>query len=87
MPGSRRLKFWPRTRRWLPSLISRPIDQKEALASAQLIRKEIEQHCAKLGLDADMDGLTGGQRVKFVLVACSWQLLMLEVQPYLPAAH
>jgi elongation factor 3 len=58
------------------------IDQKEALASGQfrpLIRKEIEQHCANFGLDAElvshprMRGLSGGQRVKVVLAACSWQ--------------
>ena len=58
------------------------IDQKEALASGQfrpLIRKEIEAHCANFGLDAElvshsrMRGLSGGQRVKVVLAACSWQ--------------
>lgn len=58
------------------------IDQKEALASGQfrpLVRKEIEQHCAHFGLDAElvshsrMRGLSGGQRVKVVLAACSWQ--------------
>lgn len=58
------------------------IDQKEALASGQfrpLVRKEIEQHCANFGLDAElvshsrMRGLSGGQRVKVVLAACSWQ--------------
>ena len=58
------------------------VDQKEALASGQfrpLIRKEIEQHCANFGLDAElvshsrMRGLSGGQRVKVVLAACSWQ--------------
>jgi elongation factor 3 len=58
------------------------IDQKEALASGQfrpLIRKEIEQHCANFGLDTElvshsrMRGLSGGQRVKVVLAACSWQ--------------
>lgn len=58
------------------------VDQKEALASGQfrpLIRKEIESHCANFGLDAElvshsrMRGLSGGQRVKVVLAACSWQ--------------
>ena len=58
------------------------VDQKEALASGQfrpLVRKEIEQHCAYFGLDAElvshsrMRGLSGGQRVKTVLAACSWQ--------------
>ncbi|KAF7869944.1 hypothetical protein EAF04_004728 [Stromatinia cepivora] len=58
------------------------VDQKEALASGQfrpLVRKEIEQHCANFGLDAElvshsrMLGLSGGQRVKVVLAACSWQ--------------
>lgn len=58
------------------------VDQKEALASGQfrpLVRKEIETHCANFGLDAElvshsrMKGLSGGQRVKVVLAACSWQ--------------
>jgi elongation factor 3 len=58
------------------------VDQKEALASGQfrpLVRKEIEQHCTYFGLDAElvshsrMRGLSGGQRVKVVLAACSWQ--------------
>lgn len=58
------------------------IDQKEALASGQfrpLVRREIEAHCANFGLDAElvshsrMLGLSGGQRVKVVLAACSWQ--------------
>ena len=58
------------------------VDQKEALASGQfrpLVRKEIEQHCAHFGIDAElvshsrMRGLSGGQRVKVVLAACSWQ--------------
>ena len=58
------------------------VDQKEALASGQfrpLVRKEIEQHCANFGIDAElvshsrMKGLSGGQRVKVVLAACSWQ--------------
>ncbi|CAG8119824.1 unnamed protein product [Penicillium salamii] len=58
------------------------VDQKEALASGQfrpLVRKEIEQHCTNFGLDAElvshsrMVGLSGGQRVKVVLAACSWQ--------------
>ncbi|KAE8347111.1 hypothetical protein BDV24DRAFT_122850 [Aspergillus arachidicola] len=58
------------------------VDQKEALASGQfrpLVRKEIEEHCAQFGLDAElvshsrMRGLSGGQRVKVVLAACSWQ--------------
>ncbi|KAF2154108.1 ARM repeat-containing protein [Myriangium duriaei CBS 260.36] len=58
------------------------VDQKEALASGQfrpLVRKEIEQHCEGFGLDAElvshsrMRGLSGGQRVKVVLAACTWQ--------------
>jgi elongation factor 3 len=58
------------------------VDQKEALASGQfrpLVRREIEDHCANFGLDAElvshsrMRGLSGGQRVKVVLAACSWQ--------------
>jgi elongation factor 3 len=58
------------------------VDQKEAIASGQfrpLVRKEIEQHCAYFGLDTElvshsrMRGLSGGQRVKVVLAACSWQ--------------
>ncbi|KAF2004679.1 ARM repeat-containing protein [Amniculicola lignicola CBS 123094] len=58
------------------------VDQKEALASGQfrpLVRKEIEQHCTNFGLDAElvshsrMRGLSGGQRVKVVLAACTWQ--------------
>jgi elongation factor 3 len=58
------------------------VDQKEALASGQfrpLIRKEIEAHAANFGLDAElishsrMRGLSGGQRVKVVLAACTWQ--------------
>ena len=58
------------------------VDQKEALASGAfrpLVRKEIEAHCENFGLDAElvshsrMRGLSGGQRVKVVLSACSWQ--------------
>ncbi|KAL2811648.1 armadillo-type protein [Aspergillus granulosus] len=58
------------------------VDQKEALASGQfrpLVRKEIEAHCAQFGLEAElvshshMRGLSGGQRVKVVLAACTWQ--------------
>jgi elongation factor 3 len=58
------------------------VDQKEALASGQfrpLIRREIELHGANFGLDAElishsrMRGLSGGQRVKVVLAACTWQ--------------
>jgi elongation factor 3 len=58
------------------------VDQKEALASGQfrpLVRREIEEHCTNFGLDAElvshsrMRGLSGGQRVKVVLAACSWQ--------------
>lgn len=57
------------------------VDQKEALASGTfrpLIRREIEQHCAGFGLDAElvshslMKGLSGGQRVKVVLAAGFW---------------
>ncbi|KAK4940795.1 translational elongation factor EF-1 alpha [Elasticomyces elasticus] len=58
------------------------VDQKEALASGQfrpLVRREIEQHGANFGLDTElishsrMRGLSGGQRVKVVLAACTWQ--------------
>lgn len=58
------------------------VDQKEALASGQfrpLVRKEIEQHCENFGIDAEivshsrMKGLSGGQRVKVCLAACTWQ--------------
>lgn len=58
------------------------VDMKEALASGQfrpLTRKEIEEHCALLGLDAELvshsriRGLSGGQKVKLVLAACTWQ--------------
>ncbi|EPE10892.1 elongation factor 3 [Ophiostoma piceae UAMH 11346] len=58
------------------------VDMKEALASGQfrpLVRKEIETHCSNFGMDAElishsrMRGLSGGQRVKVVLAACSWQ--------------
>lgn len=58
------------------------VDMKEALASGQfrpLTRKEIEQHCEMLGLDAELvshsriRGLSGGQKVKLVLAACTWQ--------------
>lgn len=58
------------------------VDMKEALASGQfrpLVRKEIEAHCANFGLDTElvshsrMRGLSGGQRVKVVLAASSWQ--------------
>ena len=56
-------------------------DQKEALAAGNfrpLVRKEIEAHCAQLGLDAELvshsriRGLSGGQKVKLVLAACTW---------------
>jgi elongation factor 3 len=69
------------------------VDQKEALASGQfrpLVRKEIEAHCANFGLDAElvshsrMRGLSGGQRVKVVLAACSWQRY---VKHNLPSFH
>jgi elongation factor 3 len=58
------------------------VDMKEALASGQfrpLTRKEIESHCAMLGLEAELvshsriRGLSGGQKVKLVLAACTWQ--------------
>jgi len=57
------------------------VDMKEALASGQfrpLTRKEIEAHCALLGLEAELvshsriRGLSGGQKVKLVLAAGSW---------------
>lgn len=58
------------------------VDMKEALASGQfrpLTKKEIEAHCAMLGLEAELvshsriRGLSGGQKVKLVLAACTWQ--------------
>lgn len=58
------------------------VDMKEALASGQfrpLTRKEIEVHCEMLGLEAELvshsriRGLSGGQKVKLVLAACTWQ--------------
>lgn len=58
------------------------VDMKEALASGQfrpLTRKEIEAHCSELGLEAELvthsriRGLSGGQKVKLVLAACTWQ--------------
>ncbi|EDO15580.1 hypothetical protein Kpol_487p13 [Vanderwaltozyma polyspora DSM 70294] len=75
---------------WLPrgelveshSKMVAEVDMKEALASGQfrpLTRKEIEEHCAMLGLEAELvshsriRGLSGGQKVKLVLAACSWQ--------------
>ncbi|CCF59991.1 hypothetical protein KAFR_0I02110 [Kazachstania africana CBS 2517] len=75
---------------WLPrgelveshSKMVAEVDMKEALASGQfrpLTRKEIEEHCAMLGLDAEIvshsriRGLSGGQKVKLVLAACTWQ--------------
>ncbi|KAA8917209.1 hypothetical protein TRICI_000660 [Trichomonascus ciferrii] len=64
-----------------PKLVAE-VDMKEALASGQfrpLTRKEIEAHCAELGLEAELvthsriRGLSGGQKVKLVLAACTWQ--------------
>ncbi|CCD25857.2 translation elongation factor EF-3 NDAI_0G00810 [Naumovozyma dairenensis CBS 421] len=58
------------------------VDMKEALASGQfraLTRKEIEEHCSMLGLDSELvshsriRGLSGGQKVKLVLAAGTWQ--------------
>ncbi|KAL6938151.1 translational elongation factor EF-1 alpha [Hanseniaspora osmophila] len=58
------------------------VDMKEALASGQfraLTRKEIESHCSMLGLDSELvshsriRGLSGGQKVKLVLAAGTWQ--------------
>jgi elongation factor 3 len=75
--------------KWTPMIMAShqkmvaEVDQKEALASGQfrpLIRKEIEAHCAYFGLDAElvshsrMRGLSGGQRVKTVLVRISYYL-------------
>ena len=56
------------------------VDMKEALASGQfrpLTRKEIEEHCAMLGLDAELvshsriRGLSGGQKLNW-----SWLLVL-----------
>jgi len=58
------------------------VDRQESIKNGQfrqLVRKEIEAHAANFGLDAElvshsrMRGLSGGQRVKTVLAACSWQ--------------
>lgn len=58
------------------------VDLKAAMESGQfrpLVRKEIEAHCANLGLEAEIvshsriRGLSGGQKVKLVLAACTWQ--------------
>ncbi|CUS12761.1 unnamed protein product [Tuber aestivum] len=58
------------------------IDRAESIKAGQfrqLIRKEIEAHCAQFGLDAElvshshMKGLSGGQRVKVCLAASTWQ--------------
>ncbi|CAI4213139.1 unnamed protein product [Parascedosporium putredinis] len=68
--------------RWTPMMTADNQWLPEALASGQfrpLVRREIETHCANFGLDAElvshsrMRGLSGGQRVKVVLAACSWQ--------------
>merc|ERR1712169_109969 len=73
--------------RWTPMMVA-DVDMKEALASGQfrpLVRKEIESHCANFVLDAELvshsrrRGLSGGQRVKTVLAACSWQRPHLTV--------
>ncbi|TGZ78531.1 hypothetical protein EX30DRAFT_350928 [Ascodesmis nigricans] len=58
------------------------VDRAESIKAGnfrQLIRKEIEAHCANFGLDAElvshsrMRGLSGGQRVKVCLAASTWQ--------------
>ncbi|CAK7210965.1 translational elongation factor EF-1 alpha [Sporothrix curviconia] len=58
------------------------VDEAEALASGQfrpLIQKEVVEHASMFGLDEElvlhsrMSGLSGGQRVKVVLAACTWQ--------------
>lgn len=58
------------------------VDMNEALASGQfrpLTKKEVEEHCSLLGLEAELvshsriRGLSGGQKVKLVLAACTWQ--------------
>ena len=49
------------------------------VSSALWSARRSKQHCANFGLDAElvshsrMRGLSGGQRVKVVLAACSWQ--------------
>ncbi|EEB07640.1 translation elongation factor eEF3 [Schizosaccharomyces japonicus yFS275] len=57
------------------------VDRAEALKSGQfrpLVRKEIEEHCNLLGLEPELTshsrikGLSGGQKVKLVLAACTW---------------
>ncbi|KAL4905180.1 hypothetical protein BDW74DRAFT_185255 [Aspergillus multicolor] len=58
------------------------VDQRVATEAGDfrpLVRKHIEEHCAQFGLDDElvshshMRGLSGGQRVKVVLAACTWQ--------------
>jgi elongation factor 3 len=58
------------------------VDRQESIKNGQfrqLVRKEIEAHCAQFGLDAElvshsrMRGLSGGQRVKVCLAASTWQ--------------
>ncbi|KAL4876622.1 ARM repeat-containing protein [Aspergillus karnatakaensis] len=58
------------------------VDEEEARKNSQfrnLVTKDIEEHCEQFGLDAElvshsrMLGLSGGQRVKVVLAACTWQ--------------
>ncbi|OAP53972.1 hypothetical protein AYL99_11852 [Fonsecaea erecta] len=58
------------------------VDQKEALACGQfrpLIRREIEAYGANFGVDAELishsriRGLSGSQRFKVLLAACTWQ--------------
>ncbi|GMM57384.1 hypothetical protein DAKH74_047580 [Maudiozyma humilis] len=63
-----------------PKLVAE-VDMKEAVENDQfpgLIRSEIERHCANFGLDPEIvthlkiKELSGGQKVKLVLAACSW---------------
>jgi len=57
------------------------VDKEASRGEARpLVRKEIEAHCKQFGLDSElvshshMRGLSGGQRVKVVLAACTWQM-------------
>mgnify|MGYP003365118040 FL=1 len=63
-----------------PKLVAE-VDMKEAIERGQfppLIRDEIERHCSNFGLAPEMvthlkiKELSGGQKVKLILAACTW---------------
>ncbi|KAJ5134264.1 Elongation factor 3 [Penicillium atrosanguineum] len=71
-----------KSEKWIPMMSNENtwLPRSEIIASHQKqVAEEIEQHCANFGLDNElvshsrMRGLSGGQRVKVVLAACSWQ--------------